>query len=129
MKTFIKDYWAYLIILLCFGLFACPPPGPTNEDLLTLQRSLVSVSVNGNKVNVSGFSFQFKSDRTFIFFGPHIANLPSSGSWALNDAGNLVTLNDTFSLTVKELEASRLVLQYSYVNHKEQHALVEFILE
>lgn len=122
-----------LFFLMLFLLSACggekADKEPTKEELLVKSWNLVSVIINGQEINRTGFSIRFQANGTFNFSTPGVSELPTSGTWVMNTNGTQITLNNIVILTVSSLTASRFVFDHTYSNHKEGNVVVQFVMQ
>jgi hypothetical protein len=117
-----KKYSLFYIILIVF-VFACDDGGsddspiePTTRDLLTQNWRLVNLSINGSDQPTSGRSISFIESGTFSISLPEI---PSSGSWELNNNETQVLLdNGAFTLKIITISSEKMILEYTTANYK-----------
>lgn len=134
--SFKKTMCSVLAVFLLLIAFSCgsddpdpdPIPEPTRSELIARQWILATVTIGGQNEPISGYTINFQSNGNFNFVTPGVSSLPTSGTWALNASGSVITLNGSTELTIRTLNSSSFAFDYSYQNHKEGSVSVQFVL-
>ena len=105
-----------------------PDPEPTRQQLIAQQWVVSTVTIGGQNEPVSGYTIRFQPNGNFNFLTPGVPSLPTSGTWALNSSGSVITMNNSVELIIRSLTNTAFAFDYSYENHKENSVLVQFVL-
>lgn len=137
METTYKNLLGRLLALcLLLAAISCgsddpgptPAPEPTRSELIAQQWIVSTVTIGSQNEPVSGYTISFQANGNFNFSTPGVPSMPTSGTWALNSAGSVITLNGSTELTIRTLTGTSFAFDYTYQNHKEGDVLVQIVM-
>jgi len=91
---------------------------PTVAELLPLGWRVEAFTIDGAPQGTSGLSVSFNASGNYTFNVPN-AEVPTSGTWALNSAENAILLNGGANeVIIQQISETELVLIYTQENYK-----------